>query len=215
MDNLLEPEGDLAKTEFEIPIGCHGNQEILSLLRYWSHGDDFCHVLSTLPDEFAYQNEQNLPHGFWDRPIATAWQPKSEWDSEVDMTSSCTCDVIAHMTSCVTSSPHSLEGDWSPEYASFLIFQIRQLLRELRPFLWKRSPWSILRIFLGASVVTLSLWPGECQWGNPIGSELVMLMSKTPVWNWSFCDGRVHLGPVQSGWKQKSRVSRIPAFSTC
>ncbi len=27
------------------------------------------------------ENEQNLPHGFRDRPLATAWQPTSKWDS--------------------------------------------------------------------------------------------------------------------------------------
>ncbi len=32
------------------------------------------YVKSTPPYEFAYKNEENLPHGFGDKPLATAWQ---------------------------------------------------------------------------------------------------------------------------------------------
>ncbi len=46
-------ENTSRKRNFKIPIGCHGNKEILLRPRYWSEGAEFFRVKHTLPCKFA------------------------------------------------------------------------------------------------------------------------------------------------------------------
>ncbi len=93
------------------------------------------------------KSEQNLPCGLGDRPIATAWQPDSGWGSGgiiwdlwCHWWRHCAHDVVGRMALRATSFTRSSERACCSEYAKFWIFQIRQLLREIWPFLlnkWK------------------------------------------------------------------------------
>ena len=68
---------------------------ILTNFCMWSLHDDI---------SFPAKNEQNPPSGFGDRPIATAWQPESEWGPGgiahvCDVTETSWRHAIVHMTS--------------------------------------------------------------------------------------------------------------------
>ncbi len=94
---------------------------------------------------FPAENEQNLSCGSGDRPIATAWQPESDWGSGGIISAlwrpwwrHCVRDIIACMVLCMTSFPHPNKWARCPEHASFIIFQIGQLSREIWPFTLRR-----------------------------------------------------------------------------
>ena len=130
---------------------------------------NFC--MWSLPDNInkPAKNEQNPPSDFGDRPIATAWQPESEWGPG-GITH--VCDVTASR-----HCPHDVMTFlW--RHRCDLSFRVCHVIVEdgclsiiwtcvLQPWLWVRSH------------TTLSVWAGQSQCGNPIGSELVSVMYNT------------------------------------
>ena len=116
--------------------------------------------------------EQNPPHGFWDRPpsncLATTARLRLWRLAVAVMTSSRARDVIARMTSRATSSQGPLGRYCSPEYPSFWIFQIGQLLRELWPFSWNHVK-NIINFCRGESV-----WEPYWQWASISNIKIYM-----------------------------------------
>ena len=61
---------------------------VAMVMKKLSHGSDIDLMVTKLciwcllnHTNLLAENEQNLPHGFRDRPLATAWQPTSKWYS--------------------------------------------------------------------------------------------------------------------------------------